>query len=248
LGGCNTDAVELYFDGTNDHSVESSLKAGVQFQFTVPHYLIGNEAGNLATAFGQLGADTAGVAFKVTDHAALGNDGVLTEEGSGWNLEVKIPLTNLGIDPTEGTQIGFELQQDQSDDASIGRQAMQKWWASTNGSWNNAANWGYAKLGPAIVTSVKGKPSVASSYKLDQNYPNPFNPSTKITFELAKSEKVKLAVYNLLGEQVAVLVNGTRNAGPQTVTFDAKNFSSGVYFYKLEAGSTVLAKKMMLLK
>ena len=95
---------------------------------------------------------------------------------------------------------------------------------------------------------LKGKPSVASSYKLDQNYPNPFNPSTKITFELAKSEKVKLAVYNLLGEQVAVLVNGTRNAGPQTVTFDAKNFSSGVYFYKLEAGSTVLAKKMMLLK
>ena len=99
------------------------------------------------------------------------------------------------------------------------------------------------------VTSVAGNSGqIIRGFELAQNYPNPFNPSTEISFSLAKSEKVKLAVYNLLGKEVAVLVNGMRNAGSQTVTFDAKNLSSGVYFYKLEAGSTVLAKKMMLLK
>ena len=87
-----------------------------------------------------------------------------------------------------------------------------------------------------------------TGYELAQNYPNPFNPSTEISFTLAKSGKVKLAVYDILGKEIAVLVNGMRNAGSQTATFNAKNFSSGVYFYKLEAGNTVLAKKMILLK
>jgi hypothetical protein len=99
-----------------------------------------------------------------------------------------------------------------------------------------------------IDTKVKTSPSVVSSYKLEQNYPNPFNPSTKITFELAKSEKVKLAVYNLLGEQVAELVNGMMSASSHTITFNAQNLASGIYFYKLEAGSTTFAKKMVLLK
>jgi hypothetical protein len=247
-GACNTDAIELYFDGTNNHATETSLIPNVQRQFTLGHYLIGSEAQNIGTSFGQLGADTAGVEYKFTDRDARGNDGVLTEEGPGYNLEVKIPLANLGIDPALGTEIGFELQLDNAD--AIGpRTSMQKWWSSSNGSWNNAANWGYARLGPAIVTGVASHSGqVARSFGLAQNYPNPFNPSTEISFTLAKSEKVKLSVYNLLGKEVAVLVNGMRNAGSQTVTFDAKNLSSGVYFYKLEAGSSVLAKKMMLLK
>ena len=242
----NQDAVELYFDGTNNHTTETALSAG-QYQFTFPHWMKGQEAGKLTSIFGAT-FDTTGVEFKIADRDARGNVGVLTEEGSGWNLEVKIPLAALGIDGTSlGAPLGFELQQDNSSDATVGRGQMAKWWNSSNNSWANAALWGYAKLG--APAGVKGKPSsVISSYKLEQNYPNPFNPSTKITFELAKTEKVKLAVYNLLGEQVAVLVNGTRSAGSQTITFDAKNFSSGVYFYKLEAGSTMLTKKMMLLK
>jgi len=246
--GWNQDAVELYFDGTNNHATETSLSAG-QYQFTIPHYLMGHEATNHATAFGTA-LDSTGVEFKIVDREMRGNDGVLTEEGGGWNLEVKIPLANLGIDGTSaGAPLGFEVQMDNSNDATVGRGGMQKWWSESNNSWANAGIWGYAKLGPAIVTGVKAKPaSVVSGYRLDQNYPNPFNPSTKITFELAKSEKVKLAVYNLLGEEVAVLVSGIRNAGSQTITFDAKEFSSGVYFYKLEAGSTVITKKMMLLK
>jgi hypothetical protein len=245
----NQDAVEIYLDGTNDHATETSLKTG-QYQFTVPHWMKDTEAGRLGSVFGG-GIDTVGIEFKITDRDARGNDGILAEEGSGYNLEVKIPLAALGIDGTSlGAGLGFELQLDNSSDAAIGRGGMQKWWNASNNSWANAGIWGYAKLGPVITsTGVDSKsPSVARNFELEQNYPNPFNPSTEISFTLAKSEKVKLAVYNLLGKEVAVLVNGTRNAGPQTVTFDAKNLSSGVYFYKLEAGSSVLAKKMMLLK
>jgi hypothetical protein len=246
--GWNQDAVELYFDGSNNHATGTALATG-QYQFTIPHYLKGHEATNHATAFGTA-LDSTGVEFIITDRDMRDNDGVLTAEGGGWNLEVKIPLANLGIDGSSvGAELGFEVQQDNSNDATVGRQGMQKWWNASNNSWANAGIWGYAKLGPAIVTGVASKiTNQPDRFALDQNYPNPFNPSTEISFTLAKSAKVKLAVYNLLGKEVAVLVNGMRNAGSQTVTFDAKSLSSGVYFYKLETGSSVLAKKMMLLK
>jgi hypothetical protein len=72
-------------------------------------------------------------------------------------------------------------------------------------------------------------------FALSQNYPNPFNPNTMIAFKLAVDSKVKLTVYNLLGETVATLVNETILAGSQEVTFNASNLNSGIYFYKLEA-------------
>ena len=130
----------------------------------------------------------------------------------------------------------------------VGRTGMEKWWNASNNSWANAALWGYAQLGVAGGTAVKAQSSVANTYKLEQNYPNPFNPTTNITFELAKSDNVKLTVYNILGKQVAVLMNKQQTAGSHTVQFDATNFASGVYIYKLEAGGKTFAKKMMLLK
>ncbi|MCZ7608824.1 MAG: T9SS type A sorting domain-containing protein [Ignavibacterium sp.] len=72
-------------------------------------------------------------------------------------------------------------------------------------------------------------------FSLAQNFPNPFNPSTKITFGLAIDSKVKLSVYNLLGEQVAELLNSNFSAGTHNVSFDASNLNSGVYFYRLDA-------------
>jgi hypothetical protein len=126
---------------------------------------------------------------------------------------------------------------------------MQKWWSNSNNSWANAALWGYAKLGPKVTLGVNQKPSsVVNNYSLEQNYPNPFNPSTHIAYSVPKSQKVRLAVYDLLGNEVAMLVNETKGAGSYTVNFNAQNLSSGVYFYKLETGNTLLVKKMMLLK
>lgn len=91
------------------------------------------------------------------------------------------------------------------------------------------------------------------SYQLHQNYPNPFNPATVISFQLSVRSFVTLKVYNLLGEEVAVLAEGEKNPGTHTVRFDPSDLPSGVYFYRLRAtsenGETVtLSRKMVFLK
>ena len=85
-------------------------------------------------------------------------------------------------------------------------------------------------------------------FGLDQNYPNPFNPTTSINFSLAEPSFVKLAVYNLLGEQVALLKNEFMTAGSFNITFDAASLPSGMYLYKLETAQFSSVKKMMLMK
>ena len=85
-------------------------------------------------------------------------------------------------------------------------------------------------------------------FALDQNYPNPFNPSTQIRFTLQSSDVTRLTVYDILGREIAVLVDGVMPAGAHTATFDASNLTSGVYIYKLEAGGQVMTKRMTLVK
>ncbi|MEN9839774.1 MAG: hypothetical protein RL177_1253, partial [Bacteroidota bacterium] len=96
--------------------------------------------------------------------------------------------------------------------------------------------------------SVDRDADLASEYVLSQNYPNPFNPSTTISFNLPQSGNVTLTVYNVLGQQVATLVNGALSAGTHSVPFDASRLASGVYVYELRAGSFVQQKRMMLVK
>ncbi len=105
-------------------------------------------------------------------------------------------------------------------------------------------------LSPTVVTSVQEiSSSTPASFVLGQNYPNPFNPSTTISFSLTKTDRVTLRVYNLLGQEVATLMDGRQNAGTYRVTFDASNLASGVYFYRLSTGTGNFAsKKMLLLK
>jgi hypothetical protein len=85
-------------------------------------------------------------------------------------------------------------------------------------------------------------------YRLRQNYPNPFNPSTLITFELPVQSDVRVMVYDITGRMVASLAEGVMQAGSHTVSFNAENLSSGVYIYRLQAGSVVLTRKLTLLK
>ncbi|MBC8042067.1 MAG: T9SS type A sorting domain-containing protein [Rhizobacter sp.] len=89
---------------------------------------------------------------------------------------------------------------------------------------------------------------VATAYTLSQNYPNPFNPSTTIKYSVAGRGEVSLKIFDILGRQVATLVNGVRNNGTYEVQFNASRFATGLYFYRLQAGGTVLTKKMMLIK
>ena len=98
------------------------------------------------------------------------------------------------------------------------------------------------------VSAVAPGPMVANVYELRQNYPNPFNPTTQITFSIPKVDNVVLKVYNTLGQEAATLANGVMASGQHTVAFDARNLASGVYFYRLTAGSYVSTMKMMLLK
>jgi hypothetical protein len=103
-------------------------------------------------------------------------------------------------------------------------------------------------LSTGDITSVGTVDQLPKSFQLDQNYPNPFNPSTDIRYTIAKAGNVTLKVYNMLGQEVATLVNGYRNANTYTVNFNASNLSSGVYLYELRTGSSVITKKMVLVK
>lgn len=122
--------------------------------------------------------------------------------------------------------------------------------ASQFGSINPAfySAWDFDLHKPKATNGVETQSGIASVYVLEQNYPNPFNPTTKIEFALPKQSMVDLKVYNVLGQEVAALVNGMLNAGHHAVTFDARRLASGLYFYRINAGDFSSVKKMMLLK
>ncbi len=106
---------------------------------------------------------------------------------------------------------------------------------------------------PVSVQQNGTNNSIVKGYELDQNYPNPFNPTTNIKFSLPEASKVTLRVYDILGRQVAELVNGVLSSGSHTVQFNASNYASGIYFYRLEAKNSqsksfAAVKKMALLK
>ena len=90
--------------------------------------------------------------------------------------------------------------------------------------------------------------NVPKVFSLSQNYPNPFNPITKINYALPTDSHVRLDIYNILGQKVATLIDGNQKAGYKTARWDAGSFSSGIYFYRLQAGDFVQTRKMVLLK
>ncbi|TSC52663.1 MAG: 5'-nucleotidase [Parcubacteria group bacterium LiPW_41] len=102
----------------------------------------------------------------------------------------------------------------------------------------------------STITDVKDKFTIPISYYLSQNYPNPFNPSTTITFHLSKSSFVTLKVFDVLGREVATLVNEEKSVGEHSVQFNASHLSSGMYIYQINIGNGqfVQTKKMILMK
>ncbi len=127
--------------------------------------------------------------------------------------------------------------------------------AGTTGSYVVADAVKLTSFDPSTVTSVKSDANevAVKNFELNQNYPNPFNPSTVISYQLPSRVKVQLKVYDVLGHEVATLVNGLQAAGIHHIVFNAQNqsgkrLSSGIYFYKISAGSSRSVRKMLLLK
>ncbi len=118
---------------------------------------------------------------------------------------------------------------------------------STNYAWAVGQNGTILKRTVITGNSNNGS-EIPLSYSLLQNYPNPFNPSTKIKFDIPKSDFVSLKIFDALGREVAALVNEQLKPGTYEAEFNGANFSSGVYFYKLTAGDYVETKKMVLVK
>jgi hypothetical protein len=127
--------------------------------------------------------------------------------------------------------------------------------------WNNPTDKKYTRnLGPGNGIELKSveqgtTTGVASQenrvpeyFTLYQNYPNPFNPTTNITYSIPINSKVVIKIYNVAGKEVETIENSVRSAGTYTITFDAKQLASGVYFYKLTANNHSATKKFVLMK
>jgi len=98
------------------------------------------------------------------------------------------------------------------------------------------------------IVGISNNLNIVEDYNLSQNYPNPFNPATKINYSLPKAGQVSIKVFDILGKEVTTLINEFQNAGSYDAVFNGANFSSGVYFYRIESGSFIDTKKMFLLK
>jgi hypothetical protein len=122
--------------------------------------------------------------------------------------------------------------------------------ADTSVGWAVTADGEVLQYHPGQLVAVGGPdaPMRPAESRLEQNYPNPFNPATEIRFQVSGTSDVKLAVYDILGREVAVLVHEQQGAGSYSVRFDAHGLASGVYLYRLTAGSFSMSRKMLLVR
>lgn len=99
-----------------------------------------------------------------------------------------------------------------------------------------------------ILVSINEEPFSVDKFELFQNYPNPFNPSTKIKYSLPEDSYVELKLFDVLGREVAMIVNNEQDQGFYEVEFNASQLASGVYLYKIQAGKYIKTRKMILMK
>jgi len=197
---------------------------------------------------------------------------------TGYVLEFRLKwdwmaTVNKGpIVPAVGNQFGLALGHNDNDDVTRTKTAA---WAAVlqDAVWNNTNLMGYVEFMPdhklkyvpenlrtpenvnanpewyiPAGTGVSEKSGAPKFFGLAQNYPNPFNPSTTVAYSLKNTGKVRLSVFDIMGKEVAVLVDGTQAAGSHQIQFNAINLTTGLYFYKLQTATQVITKKMTLVK
>ena len=155
-----------------------------------------------------------------------------TWENSAWEKDKKYTYTYDGNYEWPYTYNGIN---------NLTGYLYQTW----NGSvWVNVDKFMYSYI-PTGIEQLGGE---VSTYSLSNNYPNPFNPSTKIRFQIPEMGFISLKIYDILGNEITTLVNEELQSGSYEAEFNASNYSSGIYFYTLQAGSFVETKKMLMLK
>ena len=220
LGGALFD---LYTQISADSGWTADMNYDPQYEIStsIPNWLDGVDF------LGDVEVDMMGVSL---DPSTLGNEYAI---GGHRTLAAGNKIAFLSYDP-------ISINSD-----NAGGHAQYWWYGFTEEAPQvEALDWFGAKV-VGIGDDVNG---IVSKYELGQNYPNPFNPSTKIAFSVPKQGNVTLKVYNLLGQEVATLLNEVKSAGVHEVSFNGIDLSSGVYFYTLTSGDFVSTKKMMLIK
>ena len=106
----------------------------------------------------------------------------------------------------------------------------------------------YSNEASLTLVGIQEEEQLPTHYSISQNYPNPFNPTTKINFALPKTALIKIIIYDLLGREIRTLINKKLEAGYHEINFDAYNLPGGIYFYRIQSGYFIHAKKMILLK
>lgn len=175
---------------------------------------------------------------------------------SGYIVECRISLADLALHgndltfvPKEGYRLPIDFALNDADATNSREGIMTYSPYNEDKSYQDVSRWIYTWIGNLWEpTDIDDLELTADSYILTQNYPNPFNPSTTIKYAIEKPGLVTLKVYDVLGKEVASLVNQDQAAGVYSVKFDASLLSSGIYFYKLESGSFTKINKMMLVK
>ncbi|MCO6446562.1 MAG: T9SS type A sorting domain-containing protein [Ignavibacterium album] len=207
-----------------------------------------------------------------------GNNGIIlfTENGGGGIIPVELAsftasvsensVTLNWLTATELSNLGFEIQRQNSDDKNQNMEWTKIGFVPGFGTTTEPKSYSFidSKLETgnynyrlkqidldgsfAYSNTINIKIEQPFVFTLDQNYPNPFNPVTSIQYAIANKQFVKLIVYDVLGNEIAVLVNEEKPAGKYEVSWNASNLASGVYIYRLQSGLFVSSKKMMLLR
>jgi hypothetical protein len=175
---------------------------------------------------------------------------------SGYAIEAKIPFATLAaaanpddalFTPVVGKRIKIDFSVNDADATGEREGIMTYSPLNEDQSWAQVNRWLYTWIGDQFV-DVEDQSVLPTRYELSQNYPNPFNPTTVISYSVMNKGNVSLKVFNILGQEVASLVNKEHAPGVYQVNFDASTLSTGMYIYQIQAGSFVTSKKMLLIK
>jgi hypothetical protein len=264
----NYDVRDVTGGGLLNGSPHGAYGRGAEADFQIRMAVEADEAGQILGIGIWSHADPGGATGSTASGPVQGAGGVAGPlmDGSGatvgYKFLVAIPLESI-LDPTADQPFSIPSADElkvmpfnmgmNDKDAGGGREHQVHWSLRAGPSaWSNPSAWQTAAVvGRGLATDVEdGADALPYEFALDQNYPNPFNPSTNIEFSLRSASNVRLEVFNVLGQRVATLVNGsTLPAGAHSVTFDASELTSGMYIYRLQAGSNFSqTRTMMLLK